>query len=104
MPLQLRVCRLDEIIEDELQSFEVAGVTIPILVTKVGGKIFAGSSMCPHEDVSLVGGRLDGTNIVCPGHGYAFDMQSGQCSHDEKLRWRTYTTEIIANVLYVNLL
>lgn len=104
MPLKLRVCRLDEILEDELLSFEVPGVTIPILVTKVDGKIIAGSSMCPHEDVSLVGGRVDGTDIICSAHGYAFDLQSGECSHDDNLRWRRYTTEIIDDELYVNLM
>ncbi len=104
MGLRLRVCRLDEIIDDELVSFKVPGVTIPILVTRVEGEIVAGSSMCPHEDVSLANGRIDGSEIVCSAHGYAFDVKTGECSHDSSLRWRTYQPVIIDGELFVDLL
>ena len=102
--MRLRVCALDEIIDDELVSFEVLGVTIPILVTRVEGEIIAGSSMCPHEDVSLTSGRIDGSEIVCKAHGYAFDVKTGECSHDSSLRWRTYRTVIIGSELFVDLI
>ena len=79
MALRVRVCKLDEIIENELQDFDVAGVDVPVLVTRVDGEIIAGTSMCPHEDVSLVGGCIEEGTIVCSAHGYAFDLRSGQC-------------------------
>ena len=103
MALRVRVCALDEIAENELQSFEVPGVAIPILVTMVNGEIIAGTSMCPHEDVSLVRGSIRGKHIVCSAHGYRFDLHSGQCAHDPTLRWRLYKTSIQSGQLYVDL-
>lgn len=104
MALQVRVCAISEIREGELQSFPVPGVLVPVLVTMVDGKIIAGTSMCPHEDVSLTRGCIQGTSIVCSGHGYAFDLLTGECSHDPSLRWKTYKTFIRSGELYVDLL
>lgn len=103
MALRVRVCALDEIREGELQSFPVPGVLVPVLVTMVDGNIIAGTSMCPHEDVSLVRGCIQGSAIVCSAHGYEFNLYTGQCSHDPSLRWLTYKTSIRSGDLYVDL-
>lgn len=34
---------------------------------------------CPHAGASLVGGRVAGTRIRCPSHGYMFDLETGKC-------------------------
>jgi nitrite reductase/ring-hydroxylating ferredoxin subunit len=102
--LRVRVCQLDEIVEGVLKSFPVEGVDVPVLVTRVEGEIIAGTSMCPHEDVSLTRGTIQEGTLVCRAHGYAFDLRSGQCAHDPKLRWRIYTTRIVGSDLYVELL
>lgn len=104
MALRVRVCAVDEIESDQLKSFSVAGVDVPVLVTRVDGEIIAGTSMCPHEDVSLARGKIKEGAIVCKAHGYAFSLRTGQCSHDPKLRWKIYKTSIVANDLYVQLL
>ncbi len=104
MGLRVRVCDLAEIGEGELKSFAVEGVEIPILVTRVQGEIIAGTSMCPHEDVSLTRGVLKDGVLVCRAHGYAFDLKTGQCQHDPKLRWRIYKSFVVGHELYVELL
>lgn len=95
---------MDEIVEGKLKAFAVDGVDVPILVTRVKGTLVAGTSMCPHEDVSLVKGVLKPGKIVCRAHGYAFDLKTGQCEHDPKLRWRIYKTHEIDSSLYVELM
>ncbi len=104
MGLRVRVCDLSEILEGVLKSFVVEGVEVPVLVTRVKGEIIAGTSMCPHEDVSLVRGVLKEGMIVCRAHGYAFDLKTGQCQHDPKLRWRIYKSAIVGTELHVELL
>ena len=101
--LRMRVCRVDEIVEGQLKLFPIEGVLVPILVTRVEGEIIAGTSMCPHEDVSLAKGCIQNGSIVCKAHGYAFDLRSGDCSHDPKLRWRVYKTHVVSGELYVDL-
>ncbi len=104
MGMRLRVCRLEEIKDDEITCFAVPGILIPILVTRVNGEIIAGSSMCPHEDLSMESGCIEDNTLICPAHGYAFDLGDGQCTHDPALRWKTYATRQIDGDLHVDLI
>ena len=103
MALRLRVCSIDEIEDEVLKAFQVEGIAVPVLVTRIEGTIIAGTSMCPHEDVSLCDGEIVDGTIVCPGHGYAFDVGTGGCTHDSRLRWRRYKTALQDGELYVDL-
>ncbi len=100
---RVRVCDVEEVAEGEIKSFSVAGVDVPILVTRVDGELIAGTSMCPHEDVSLVRGCIRDGAIVCKAHGYSFDLRTGACSHDPKLRWRVYTITVTSGQVHVDL-
>lgn len=104
MAMRVRVCRLGEVGEGEMRDFAVEGIGVPILVTRVEGRLFAGSSMCPHEDVHLSGGSLVEHAIRCPGHGYEFDLATGVCSHDPGLLWKTYEITVVDQDVYVDLL
>ena len=42
------------------------------------GKYFAVQNRCPHAGVGLAGGFIDGNNITCPGHGWQFDIKTGE--------------------------
>ena len=90
MALRVRLCRLDEIVAGELRGFPVPGASWPVMVTRVDGEVLATSSVCPHEDVSLLDGDLDGPVVTCVGHGYELDLRTGQCRHDARLALRRY--------------
>ncbi len=100
---KVRVCEEAEVAEGELKSFSVEGVDIPVLVTRQNGELIAGTSMCPHEDVSLVRGCIRDGAIVCRAHGYAFDLKTGACSHDPRLHWRVYKITVASGQIYVDL-
>lgn len=103
MALRVFVCLADAVPPGESRAFSVAGVEVPVLVTNVDGTLHATTSMCPHEDVSLEGGDLEGTRIACPGHGYLFDLRTGRCAHDPGLRLRRYRVTVDDGRLYVDL-
>lgn len=42
------------------------------------GNFYAVSAMCTHQRVSLMGGDVDGTCIMCPLHGAEFDLKTGE--------------------------
>ncbi|MCP4443823.1 MAG: Rieske 2Fe-2S domain-containing protein [Myxococcales bacterium] len=100
---RFRVCEASEVGEGELKIFAVKGAAVPILVTRVDGELIAGTSMCPHEDVSLVRGCIRNGAIVCKAHGYTFDLQTGACSHDPKLRWHVYKITVTSGQVFVDL-
>ena len=36
-------------------------------------------SLCPHKQLSLTDGIVRDGALVCPGHWYAFDLETGEC-------------------------
>jgi toluene monooxygenase system ferredoxin subunit len=104
MALRVRVCKTTDIVPGEPCAFTVTGVTWPVIVAWVEGRLVAFPGVCPHEDVPLADGRLDGTEIVCMGHGWAFDLQTGRCRHAPWLELRRYPITVVGDDLYVDLL
>ena len=104
MALRVRVCPIGDVVDGELRAFVVPGVTWPVIVTRSSGELVAVPGVCPHEDVALVDGELRGQAIICPGHGYAFDLRTGRCKHDPDLALRRYPVTLIDGELWVDLL
>lgn len=94
MSMRVRVCRVDEVPPGEMRGFAVDGLLLPVLVAHLDGRFAAAASICPHEDVSLVDGELVGSHVICPGHAYEFDLDSGRCAHDASLRLRRFPVTI----------
>jgi nitrite reductase/ring-hydroxylating ferredoxin subunit len=102
--LRVKVCSIADVAAGELRAFRVEGVTWPVIVTIVDGEIVACPGVCPHEDVALWDGTLDGANIICRGHGYAFDLHTGRCVHEPALELRRYPVTRIGDEIWVDLL
>ncbi len=88
----------------EVRAFRVEALSVPILVANLGGRLLATSGMCPHEDVELIDGELVDETIVCPGHAYQFDLDSGACSHDPDLCLPTFEVSVEDGDVFVKLL
>lgn len=104
MALRVRVCALTEVADDAMRAFAVEGVTWPVIVTRIAGELIAFPGVCPHDDVGLWTGELDGHTVVCPGHGYSFDLHTGRCRHAPALHLRRYTITVVAGEIWVDLL
>jgi nitrite reductase/ring-hydroxylating ferredoxin subunit len=50
-----------------------------IALYRVGGRFFALKNICPHEGVLLHRAPPRGEVAVCKGHGWEFDLHTGQC-------------------------
>ena len=44
-----------------------------------GGEGFAIGTECPHQGGSLCDGMVEGDIVICPLHGWEFDLRSGAC-------------------------
>jgi len=50
-----------------------------LVVVRANGGVFAFHDRCPHAFWPLSLGTLRDTVLECPGHGWEFDVESGQC-------------------------
>ena len=62
-----------EIIHAEAHGLELC-------LANIEGEVYAVSNECPHASWPLDAGYLDGEEIVCSGHGIAFNVRNCQNS------------------------
>lgn len=53
----------------------------PMALFNVGGNFYAINDVCPHEGGPLSSGKLNGTVVTCPWHGWTFDVTTGLPDH-----------------------
>jgi nitrite reductase/ring-hydroxylating ferredoxin subunit len=49
-----------------------------VLIVNLSGVPYALDDTCNHAGESLSKGPLEGHEIICPAHGYAFDVRTGE--------------------------
>lgn len=54
-----------------------------IALARVGDQFFALSNVCRHAFAPLAEGTLDGYELVCPWHGWRYDVRTGTTDHPD---------------------
>ena len=73
----VRVARFADLQPGGFLRVEVDGTGM--VLARVGDAVHAVSDECAHQGGPLGEGRLSGTKITCPWHGWMFDVRTGQC-------------------------
>ncbi|MCF8570976.1 Rieske 2Fe-2S domain-containing protein [Gordonia sp. HY002] len=79
---------------------DVDGVAIALFAA--GENIYAFEDACIHEDRSLSKGTLLHGRVICPGHQWQFDLETGYES-DQELCQPTYPVRLDDEVVYVDM-
>lgn len=77
---------------DEAKEFSCGEKTI--CVANVNGTITAMDNVCLHRGGPLGQGVIEGSKIICPWHGWAFDAKTGEAAHNANARVAVYTVKI----------
>ena len=89
-------------------AVEAFGTTVAVF--NVEGRIFAVGNNYPHHGGPLCRGRVSGTHLpsrpheyrygregrvlVCPWHGWEFDIESGRALFDQSVRVKVYEASV----------
>ena len=65
-----------------------------IALFNVDGKFYAIDNTCKHRGGPLGEGELDGTNVICPWHGWEYDVTTGKNLDDENVRVGCYAVKL----------
>jgi nitrite reductase (NADH) small subunit len=68
--------RLDEIPVGEGRALDVDGRQVAVFRLR-DGSVRALAAVCPHRGGPLADGLLDQDVVVCPLHGFSYDLRSG---------------------------
>jgi nitrite reductase (NADH) small subunit len=92
---------LDRFESPDPQGAMVAGQRL--CVGKAEKGFFAIDDTCPHAGGSLSEGMVDGEQVICPLHAFAFEVRSGHCPDDPGCSVRAYRVRVEDGVLQVQL-
>jgi nitrite reductase (NADH) small subunit len=106
---EVYVCPADGLPEGQRRLVTVDGTTIGVF--RQGGHLYAYENQCVHQGGPVCYGQVVGkveavlgvdrdvvverfseaeTHLVCPWHGYEYDLRTGECAADRRLRLRRY--------------
>lgn len=71
----IKVARAEEIPEGGSKIVDVDGMQVALF--KINGTIHALDNICPHRGGPLGEGIVSGTEVVCPWHAWAFNIETG---------------------------
>lgn len=98
---EARVAALDEIAADRPTLVEVHGVRV--VLARAGEKIYACGDVCTHRGGPLGEGKLSGTRLTCPWHGWMFDVRTGQCAFPQRgAAVPSYAVRVDGNDVFVD--
>jgi len=76
-----------------LQAVKINGQKV--VVAQVEGRLAAFDSHCPHAAADLSKGELHRWKLICPDHGYCFDVRNGRVTWPEDEVYRLKMFDII---------
>ena len=85
----------------EAREFEIQGKTV--CVANTGDGYAAMDNVCLHRGGPLGQGMVDGNKVICPWHGWMFDVTTGASTHNASIRVRTYPMKIEGEDVWVAL-
>ncbi|MFH6983804.1 Rieske (2Fe-2S) protein [Marinoscillum luteum] len=72
------ISALDSVLKDR-KIIQISYNEQKYALTRFGTRIFVFEPKCPHFDYPLVEASVNGAcRVVCPWHGYQFDLSTGQ--------------------------
>ncbi len=77
----------------EGKVFEVEGLAVAVFRTR-DGAFHATQAACPHRQGPLADGMLGGGRVVCPLHGFKFDLATGKPVGNDCRALQTYRVEL----------
>ncbi len=91
-----------QLTENSTQSVIAKGQ--PLVLCKSGDQIYAFDNACPHAGLPLGDGAFCGETIICPFHGYTYDVKTGKnTDFPDDAAVQTYPTRCVDGQVQVDM-
>ena len=95
----ITVAKTQELKPGFIRSFQVKGKSIALY--NCNGKFYATSNICQHEGGFLDEGELTGNVIMCPLHGWEYNVENGECLTAPGADLHTYPLQIVGDKIQI---
>jgi nitrite reductase/ring-hydroxylating ferredoxin subunit/ferredoxin-thioredoxin reductase catalytic subunit len=80
-PVDVRVAAVDDLADGQSRRVRIGKADIALF--RADGDFFALSNVCRHAFAPLAEGYLDGFEVMCPWHGWRYDVRTGTTDHPD---------------------
>ncbi len=94
-----KVGKLSDIDEGKARLAQLNGKDIALF--KISGHIYALENACCHRGGPLVEGYLEGMEVTCPWHAWAYDVKTGVCSTAPDIKQPVFQVKIDNGAIFV---
>jgi nitrite reductase (NADH) small subunit len=98
-PPWVAVATTKEVRQRRKLRVEVEGVAVALF--SAGDQVYAFADLCVHQDRSLAKGTLLHGRVICPGHQWRFDLETGY-EEDQDLCQPTYAVTVAGGTVYLD--
>ena len=96
----IKVCKVDQLGNNDMFSFDFEDKKI--LLTNIGGNVYATDRICTHAEADLSTGFVTGEGVRCPLHLSVFNLENGNPQNPPAEKpLKTYNIKIDQNEIYV---
>ena len=95
------IARLSDLPPRACRSIEVEGLGLALV--RLDGELYAFDNTCPHAGGPLGEGQLDGSLVICPWHGWRFDVRTGVRPENPDFRVSCYPVHVRDDTVWVDL-
>ena len=88
----VKVASRADIPESSGKLVELGGKKIALF--NAGGKFYAIGNECKHRGGPLAEGDLDGTHVICPLHGWEYDITTGENLDDPAINVGCFAVKV----------
>lgn len=99
-PVEVRVASADDLVDGQVTQVMVGGKKYAL--ARVDGEFYCLANICKHWGAPLGEGFLDGYFVMCPWHGWRFDVRDGSTDHPDS-DVRTYPVAVRDGEVFVTL-
>ena len=99
---EARVAALDELVAGQPKLVDAGGVRV--VLARAAEDVYACGYVCTHRGGPLGEGKLSGTRLTCPWHGWMFDVRTGTCAFPTRgAPIASYAVRVDGNEVFVEL-
>jgi len=95
----VKVCKTSDIPVGSGRTVDVKGTSVALF--NVEGAFYAINDTCMHRGGPLGEGEVDGKIVICPWHGWRFDVTTGANEFNPSLAVEKYEVKVEGDDLWV---
>ena len=100
MPTLTRVAKTTDIPVGTGKVVEVGGKQLAVFNCE--GAFYAVDNTCVHRGGPLGEGSLSGTTVMCPWHGWEYDVTTGACQTNPAAKVQQFDVKVDGDDLFVS--